>query len=158
MTVYNNPNERLDLEHYSDIPMFNMKAVVRHTRVPAPTLRAWERRYALLSPVRGENDYRLYSEREIVLIRWLKQRVDKGMSISHAVSLFRYLYVEKNRSGAQTTQRASNADTPTMRIRLDTPVLDEYADLQLTSEAIEQTDPLQLSPVSSDTAPLHTDV
>jgi MerR family transcriptional regulator, light-induced transcriptional regulator len=157
MTIYDNPNERPDLERYSDTPVFNMKAVVQRTQVPAPTLRAWERRYELLSPVRGENDYRLYSERDIVLIRWLKQRVDKGMSISHAVSLFRHLYVEQNDPGIQRTQRESDANIPTMRITLDTPLLDEYVDLEPISEAIEQTGQQQLSQTYSDTTTLHAD-
>lgn len=78
-------------EQYSSQPVYNTKAVVQQTGVPAPTLRAWERRYALLSPERANNAYRLYSERDIVLIRWLKDRVDGGMSISHAVELYHHL-------------------------------------------------------------------
>src|SRR5690349_5390066 len=68
-----------------------MKAMVQQTGIAAPTLRAWERRYAILSPERARNDYRLYSERDIVIIRWLKERVDAGMSISQAVALFRHV-------------------------------------------------------------------
>lgn len=83
-----------DLERYSDIPLFNTKAVVQQTGVAAPTLRAWERRYMLLSPERANNDYRLYSERDIAVIRWLKERVDAGMSISQAIVLFRHLEEE----------------------------------------------------------------
>ena len=82
--------ERPDLEQFSNTPMFNTKAVVQQTGVPAATLRAWERRYKLLSPERAENAYRLYSEQDIVLIRWLKERVDNGMSISQAVALFKH--------------------------------------------------------------------
>ena len=79
-----------DLKHYSDTSLFNTKAVVQQTGVPAPTLRAWERRYAILSPERANNDYRLYSERDIAMIRWLKERVDSGLSISQAIALFRH--------------------------------------------------------------------
>src|ERR1700730_16761610 len=85
-----------DLEHYADVPLFNTKAVVQKTGIAAPTLRAWERRYAILSPERAQNDYRLYSERDIAIIRWLKDRVDAGMSISQAVSLFRHLEADQN--------------------------------------------------------------
>src|SRR6202140_3179078 len=85
-----------DLEHYSDVPLFNAKAVVQQTGIAAPTLRAWERRYTILSPERAQNTYRLYSERDIALIGWLKDRVDAGMSISQAVSLFRHLEEEQN--------------------------------------------------------------
>ncbi len=80
-----------NLEHYADVPLFNTKAVVQKTGIAAPTLRAWERRYKILLPERAQNDYRLYSERDIASIRWLKDRVDEGMSISQAIALFRHL-------------------------------------------------------------------
>src|SRR5690349_16618578 len=64
------------LDTVPDTPLFNTKAVVRRTKVPAPTLRAWERRYGILTPQRAENAYRLYSERDIVIIAWLRDRVE----------------------------------------------------------------------------------
>ncbi|HEV7235834.1 MAG TPA: MerR family transcriptional regulator, partial [Ktedonobacteraceae bacterium] len=81
--------EWLDLEQYSDVPLFNTKAVVQQTGIAAPTLRAWERRYMILSPERAQNDYRLYSNRDIAIIHWLKVHVDTGMSISQSIALFR---------------------------------------------------------------------
>src|SRR6266849_4246235 len=86
-----------ELERYSDVPMFNMKAMVQQSGIVAPTLRAWERRYAILSPERTQNDYRLYSERDIAIIRWLKERVDAGMAISQAIALFRHLEQEHHK-------------------------------------------------------------
>jgi DNA-binding transcriptional MerR regulator len=74
----------------------NMKAVVQKTGIAGPTLRAWELRYTILSPERAQNDYRLYSERDIALIGWLKDRVDAGMSISQAIALFRHVEEEQN--------------------------------------------------------------
>ena len=59
-------------------------------RRPASRLRpcrAWERRYGVLSPGRSEGGYRLYSERDIAILRWLKRQVDAGVSISRAVAL-----------------------------------------------------------------------
>jgi DNA-binding transcriptional MerR regulator len=82
---------RAALENYSTNPLFNTKAVVRQTGVPAPTLRAWERRYGILRPHRGENDYRLYSERDIAVIRWLREEVESGLTISQAIALLRSL-------------------------------------------------------------------
>ncbi len=84
------------LERYADIPLFNTRAVSQQTGIAAPTLRAWERRYMILSPQRAQNDYRLYSERDIAIIRWLKAHVDEGMSISQAIALFRHLEEEQN--------------------------------------------------------------
>lgn len=91
MTTYDGSMVLPDLMQYSDQPTFNTKAVVLQTGVPAPTLRAWERRYALLIPERANNTYRLYSERHVALIHWLKERVDSGISISQAAALFRHL-------------------------------------------------------------------
>ncbi len=88
MTLQGDSIERLNVEVYADTPVFNTKAVVQQTGVAAPTLRAWERRYKLLSPERANNTYRLYSERDIAIIRWLKARVDAGMAISQAITLF----------------------------------------------------------------------
>ncbi|HEU5442165.1 MAG TPA: cobalamin-dependent protein [Ktedonobacterales bacterium] len=79
------------LDAYSDLPLYNTKAVVHQTGVPAPTLRAWERRYGILSPRRGENDYRLYSERDMMVVAWLRERVETGMTISQAIALLRSL-------------------------------------------------------------------
>ncbi|GAC1433658.1 MAG: cobalamin-dependent protein [Ktedonobacteraceae bacterium] len=90
MTAQGRVIDKPDLEMYSNTPMFNTKSVVQQTGVPGPTLRAWERRYTLLSPERANNTYRLYSERDVVMIRWLKERVDAGMAISQAVALFRH--------------------------------------------------------------------
>jgi len=67
---------------YSNEAKFNIKAVSLKTDIQAVTIRAWERRYALLEPQRGGNGYRLYSERDIALLTWVKKQVDGGISIS----------------------------------------------------------------------------
>lgn len=79
----------LDLSKYSDAPVYNTKAVVQKTGIPAATLRAWERRYGVPNPDRTESNYRLYSERDIALIRWLRERVDEGITMSQAVDLYK---------------------------------------------------------------------
>ena len=101
MTVRDERSVFLKLERYSNYPLYNTKAVVQQTGIPAPTLRAWERRYTFLLPGRAENSYRRYSERDIAVIRWLKERVDSGMSISQAIALFRHLDEEHGESGLQ---------------------------------------------------------
>jgi methanogenic corrinoid protein MtbC1 len=49
------------------------------------TLRAWERRYNFLNPVRGNQGYRMYSENDLQTLRWVKQQIDSGMSVSRVV-------------------------------------------------------------------------
>nr|MBA3825497.1 MerR family transcriptional regulator [Ktedonobacterales bacterium] len=77
------------LAHFDDTPVYNTRAAVRLTQVEAPRLRAWERRYAILAPHRSSNSYRLYSERDIATIRWLREQVDAGMTISQATARLR---------------------------------------------------------------------
>jgi methanogenic corrinoid protein MtbC1 len=74
------------LSEYAVTPLYNIKAVVQATGISPSTLRAWERRYNIARPQRSDSGYRLYAERDVAVIRWLKAQVDAGMSISQAVS------------------------------------------------------------------------
>lgn len=76
----------LRLGEYAITPLYNIKAVVQATGISPSTLRAWERRYNIARPQRSDSGYRLYAERDVAVIRWLKAQVDAGMSISQAVS------------------------------------------------------------------------
>ncbi|HEY7849330.1 MAG TPA: cobalamin B12-binding domain-containing protein [Ktedonobacterales bacterium] len=98
MLVHESRTQPPQLESYSDMPLFNTKAVVHQTGVPAPTLRAWERRYGILAPRRGDNDYRLYSERDMAIINWLRERVETGLTISQAIALLRSLEPARRRA------------------------------------------------------------
>lgn len=69
--------------------VFNIKAVVRETGIPADTLRAWERRYGVPRPERSAGRQRIYSRRDIQLIKWLLARQSDGLSISRAIALWR---------------------------------------------------------------------
>ena len=51
------------------------------------TLRAWERRYQILNPVRNESGHRLYTEEDLRKLKWLTEKVSGGFTISQAVSL-----------------------------------------------------------------------
>jgi DNA-binding transcriptional MerR regulator len=86
-----------------DTPIYNLKAVINETGLNAATLRAWERRYALVQPHRSPGGHRLYSRRDIELIKWLVARQKEGLSISQAVELWKTRQDEA-RSGAWPTQ------------------------------------------------------
>lgn len=88
-----------------DTPIYNLKAVVTETGLKPDTLRAWERRYGLPSPDRTGGGHRLYSQRDIELLKWLIQRQDEGMSISRAVRLWRQM--EKNGTDPLTESESS---------------------------------------------------
>lgn len=72
-----------------DDPKFTIKTVATQTGIRPVTLRAWERRHEVLTPHRGDNHYRLYSERDVAILRWLKSRIDEGISISSATQELR---------------------------------------------------------------------
>ena len=74
-----------------DHPTYNLKAVIHETGLTPATLRAWERRYGLLKPQRSPGGHRLYTEHDIIMLKWLMARQKEGLSISHAVELWRNL-------------------------------------------------------------------
>lgn len=98
-------NTSIRLSDYSTTPLYNIKAVVQATGISPSTLRAWERRYNMCRPQRSESGYRLYSDRDVAIIRWLKSQVDAGMAISQAVAWLDALNVDAGsaeQSGAQS--------------------------------------------------------
>ncbi|MFN8591407.1 MAG: MerR family transcriptional regulator [Thermomicrobiales bacterium] len=70
-------------------PVYNTNAVVQRTGVPADTFRAWERRYGLPHPARTGGNQRLYSDRDIATITWLRDQTRTGLTISQAVELLK---------------------------------------------------------------------
>ena len=75
----------------SDAPAFNLKAVVRETGLKPDTIRAWERRYGVPKPRRTLGGHRLYSQRDIDLLKWMNARQHEGLSISRIVDLWKGL-------------------------------------------------------------------
>lgn len=55
--------------------------------IPTVTLRAWERRYGLLSPGRTEKGHRRYSEADITRIQHIQQWLERGVPISQVGGL-----------------------------------------------------------------------
>lgn len=60
---------------------YPIRTVSDLTGVNAVTLRAWERRYGLIRPVRAESGHRLYGRDQIDLIHRILGLLKKGMSI-----------------------------------------------------------------------------
>lgn len=57
-------------------------------------IRAWERRYGVLTPQRTPSGYRVYTDRDVALLKRLKQLTEEGVSISEAVKLLPELQQE----------------------------------------------------------------
>lgn len=77
------------MDHFDKTPVYNLNVVLRETGLKADLVRAWERRYDLPRPQRTEGGHRLYSRHDIETLRWLKEKRDQGMSIRHAVELWK---------------------------------------------------------------------
>ncbi len=81
----------VSIAEYSPEGKYTIKVVSERSGVRPVTLRAWERRYDFLEPGRLDNNYRLYSERDIQVVRWITHRLDDGLSISAAVREYKGL-------------------------------------------------------------------
>lgn len=68
--------------------MYSIKQVSELLDIPAVTIRAWENRYNVVTPTRTEGGHRLYSEKDVETLKWIKTQVhEKNMKISDAVRL-----------------------------------------------------------------------
>ncbi|RKH61847.1 MerR family transcriptional regulator [Corallococcus aberystwythensis] len=57
-------------------------------------IRAWERRYGVLVPERTPAGYRVYTDRDVALLKRLKALTDEGVAISEAAKLLPQLRAE----------------------------------------------------------------
>src|SRR5574337_591520 len=96
----------------SQSPAYNLKVVLKETGIAADTLRAWERRYGLPMPQRTEGGHRLYSQRDIEIIRWLMKQQESGLSISRAVDM----YNEQLASGTDPLAKSRVTADPTPQV------------------------------------------
>ncbi len=96
------------------LPVYNIKAVSRLVGLLPVTLRAWERRYGLPVPRRGDQGYRLYSEYDLQTLRWIKSQLEAGLSISRAVE-----YLNELRTGGEDPAEllAEPLPQPTLNIQ-----------------------------------------
>ncbi len=74
----------------SDDPLYNIGVVTRMTGISMATLRAWERRYTFPDTRRTAGGHRLYSERDVSRLRWVKERIDDGMQTAQAIIALRH--------------------------------------------------------------------
>jgi DNA-binding transcriptional MerR regulator len=71
-----------DRQTAEDVPIYRIQTVSALVGIPARRLRNWEDEYRLLSPARTKGGHRLYSARDVGLIRQIKHLVeDEGLSL-----------------------------------------------------------------------------
>jgi DNA-binding transcriptional MerR regulator len=70
-------------QHPSDAEeLYPIRTVCGLTGINPITLRAWERRYGLIQPVRTASGHRLYRQADIDLIHRVRAQLDRGIPIS----------------------------------------------------------------------------
>jgi DNA-binding transcriptional MerR regulator/methylmalonyl-CoA mutase cobalamin-binding subunit len=82
--------------------LYTIGTVSRLTGVPPITLRAWERRYKLLRPVRKQSGHRLYTRGHIDLINRITALTTQGIRISQIQPHMLATDVQADPSGAQS--------------------------------------------------------
>ncbi|ARI77224.1 MerR family transcriptional regulator [Halobacillus mangrovi] len=98
-------------------PKYNIKAVSQIVGIQPGTLRAWERRYQMIRPSRNEAGHRLYSDEHLKILKWLMEKVDKGFTISQAVSLLE--------SNQETMTEGATTDDSSQLDKLGEELLDQ---------------------------------
>ncbi|WP_347904159.1 MerR family transcriptional regulator [Pseudomonas purpurea] len=62
--------------------LFPIREVARLTGINPVTLRAWERRYGLIQPIRTESGHRLYSMTDVERVRSILGWIERGVAVS----------------------------------------------------------------------------
>lgn len=76
MTVMSKPNQKFPIGVLAEV-----------TGVSTLTLRAWERRYGLLSPQRTEKGHRLYTVSDVDMVNKILDYIDQGVSVGKVKTL-----------------------------------------------------------------------
>jgi DNA-binding transcriptional MerR regulator/methylmalonyl-CoA mutase cobalamin-binding subunit len=71
----------------AQIPRYPVRLVAVRTGLSPHVLRAWERRYGVVSPTRTEGGQRLYSDHDIERLLRLRRLTDQGHAIGRIASL-----------------------------------------------------------------------
>lgn len=136
----------------SNDPLYNIGVVSRMTDISMATLRAWERRYDFPQSKRTSGGHRLYSENDVMHLRWVKARIDEGMQTSQAINALHHqeeagrIVKEPYFEFTDEERASSQAFLPTFRERLLNYLVESqlsHADL-LFGEALALTSPEEI--------------
>ncbi|GGD30604.1 MerR family transcriptional regulator [Nocardioides daphniae] len=124
--------------------MFTIKHAARLVGVSEATLRAWERRYGIGSPVRTEAGYRLYDDAAVQALETMKHLVDEGWPVKTAAEetlrrLSRDVTAQTSvPDGGSTAYSPADLDALVPLAKAyDVPALDELLDERFSSASFE---------------------
>ena len=89
---------------------FRINQVAKITGLSKEVLRVWEKRYRLLSPERGPNRYRLYSEQDVELLKYLTREIEQGQAIGELASLGKDEILARMKDGKEEESKSFPRD------------------------------------------------
>src|SRR5215210_1151764 len=92
--------------------MYTITQAARLTGVSVASLRAWERRYGVVVPMRNESGYRLYDEAALAAISTMRRLVDDGWSAGAAAAAVRSGDVPRPKDDPAGGEVATGVDRP----------------------------------------------
>jgi DNA-binding transcriptional MerR regulator len=124
----------------SDEPLYNIGVVARMTSVSMATLRAWERRYNFPDSERTAGGHRLYSEKDVMRLRWVKERIDEGLQTAQAINALRHQ--ESLGNLALVEQLPPASDERIEKLPAHLPAYEEYLEQALLARDLGRADVL----------------
>ncbi len=121
-----------------DKALYTVKQAAALTGVLETTLRVWERRYSVVTPVRSAGGYRLYDDRELAILRRMAKLVDGGVPASVAARSLATDAPEISDSSAQSPDSAIPGDLVTAAASLDAARLDAVLTDALASGPLDR--------------------
>ena len=95
---------------YTARTMYTIKEAAARTGLTVPVLRAWERRYGVVAPMRTAGGYRVYDEAALRRLRSMRRLVDDGWSPSAAAAAI--IAGTNPPAGIQTDSTAEEKEDP----------------------------------------------
>lgn len=115
-----------------------IRTIASLTGVNAGTLRAWERRYGLIRPMRTPKGHRLYTAQHIELIRRVLALLERGVQISRVRDLLEAEPATREAAPDRGPWRDYVERMSAAVARFDEPELDRVYDEALSVHPIEQ--------------------
>jgi DNA-binding transcriptional MerR regulator len=118
-----------------DLAIYSIGAVERMLGIPAATVRNWEERYGLVRPERSAGGHRLYTRAQVEQLRFVKERLDRGLQPAEAHRLLG----EQLEGGGNFRAREEGEPGPRLLILLAErdPYAAEFAEFFLRTEGYE---------------------
>ncbi len=86
--------------------LYKIKTIAGLAGFEPTLLRAWERRYGILEPVRTATGHRLYTSDDLALLRVIKSHLSQGRSIGEVVAMGRERLLRESGDRPSVTQSA----------------------------------------------------